>query len=63
MINDNQVEAYCLPQGQMVHLYGAMAAGLPGRLSKVGLGTFIDPDLEGGRMNAKTLVLSLWLKK
>lgn len=25
MINDNQVEAYCLPQGQMVHLYGAMA--------------------------------------
>lgn len=53
MINDNQVEAWCLPQGQMVHLYSAMAAGLPGRLSKVGLGTFVDPHIEGGRMNAR----------
>ncbi|EMH6402940.1 acyl CoA:acetate/3-ketoacid CoA transferase [Providencia rettgeri] len=63
MINDNQVEAYCLPQGQMVHLYGAMAAGLPGRLSKVGVGTFIDPDLEGGRMNVKTLALPPLVEK
>ncbi|QUJ67972.1 3-oxoacid CoA-transferase [Photobacterium sp. GJ3] len=54
MISDNQVEAYCLPQGQMVHLYSAMAAGLPGRLSQVGLGTFIDPRIEGGRMNQAT---------
>ncbi len=53
-INDNQVEAFCLPQGQMAHLYSAMAAGLPGRLSKVGLGTFVDPRLEGGRMNKRT---------
>jgi propionate CoA-transferase len=54
MINNNDVEAWCLPQGQMVHLYGAMAAGLPGRLSPVGLGTFVDPRIEGGRMNART---------
>lgn len=54
MINNNQVEAWCLPQGQMVHLYSAMAAGLPGRLSPVGLGTFVDPRIEGGRMNART---------
>lgn len=54
MINNNEVEAWCLPQGQMVHLYGAMAAGLPGRLSPVGLGTFVDPRIEGGRMNART---------
>lgn len=33
MINNNEVEAWCLPQGQIVHLYSAMAAGLPGRLS------------------------------
>ncbi|WP_142524038.1 acyl CoA:acetate/3-ketoacid CoA transferase [Raoultella ornithinolytica] len=57
MINQNEVEAFCIPQGQMCHLYTAMAAGLPGRLSKVGLGTFIDPDIEGGRMNERTLEL------
>ncbi len=50
----NEVEAFCLPQGQIVHLYTAMAAGQAGYLSKVGLGTFIDPRLEGGKMNALT---------
>ncbi|AFJ48169.1 acyl CoA:acetate/3-ketoacid CoA transferase [Shimwellia blattae] len=54
MINNNDVEAWCLPQGQIVHLYSAMAAGLAGRLSPVGLGTFVDPRIEGGRMNART---------
>ncbi len=54
MITNDEVEAYCLPQGQMVHLYSDMAAGLPGRMSTVGLGTFIDPRLEGGRMNRRT---------
>ncbi|MBS6948958.1 CoA-transferase [Bifidobacterium scardovii] len=54
MINNNEVEAWCLPQGQIVHLYSAMAAGLTGRLSPVGLGTFVDPRMEGGRMNART---------
>lgn len=54
MINNDDVEAWCLPQGQMVHLYSAMAAGLPGRLSQVGLGTFVDPRIEGGRMNRRT---------
>ena len=53
-IADNSVEAYCLPQGQIVHLYTAMAAGQAGYLSKVGLGTFIDPRFEGGKMNDRT---------
>ena len=54
MIAQNKVEAYCLPQGQIAQLYRSMACGLPGKLSKVGLGTFIDPRLEGGKMNDRT---------
>lgn len=54
MIFRNQVEAYCLPQGQIAQLYRSMACGLPGKMSKVGLGTFIDPRIEGGKMNERT---------
>lgn len=54
MIANNKVEAYCLPQGQIAQLYRSMACGLPGKMSKVGLGTFIDPRLEGGKMNDRT---------
>ena len=54
MIANSQVEAYCLPQGQIAQLYRSMACGLPGKMSKVGLGTFIDPRVEGGKMNERT---------
>lgn len=54
MIANSQVEAYCLPQGQIAQLYRSMACGLPGKMSKVGLGTFIDPRIEGGKMNERT---------
>jgi len=54
MIARNEVIAYCLPQGQIAQLYRAMACGLPGKMSKVGLGTFIDPRVEGGKMNERT---------
>lgn len=57
MIAENKVEAYCLPQGQIAQLYRSMACGLPGKMSKVGLGTFIDPRVEGGKMNERTKVL------
>lgn len=53
MITRNEIEAHCLPQGQLTHLFRAMASGKPGNFSKVGIGTFIDPRVEGGRMNEK----------
>ncbi|WP_284616910.1 acyl CoA:acetate/3-ketoacid CoA transferase [Aquabacterium humicola] len=52
MVIDNQVEAYNVPSGLMFDMHRDAAARRPGVLTQVGLGTFVDPELQGCAMNA-----------
>lgn len=54
MIENGEVEAYNLPSGVLYQLHRAAASRQPGVFTKVGLGSFVDPRLTGGRMNDAT---------
>ncbi|TFF22025.1 acyl CoA:acetate/3-ketoacid CoA transferase [Jiella endophytica] len=52
LIVENRIAGYNLPQGVMAQMFRAQAAGQPGIVTHVGLGTYMEPEQDGGRMNA-----------
>jgi propionate CoA-transferase len=52
MVVDNKIEAYNIPSGILFDMHRDAAAKRPGVLTKVGIGTFVDPALQGCAMNA-----------
>lgn len=52
LIARNEVAGYSLPQGVLAELCREGAARRPGLVTDIGLGTYVDPRLGGGRLNA-----------
>jgi acyl CoA:acetate/3-ketoacid CoA transferase len=53
LVRNNQTEAYNWPQGVLAVMPRQITGRRGGVFTKVGLGTFVDPRLEGGKVNQR----------
>ena len=53
-ITDNKILAYNIPLGIVGQIWREIGRGFPGLMTKVGLGTYIDPRFDGAMINEKT---------
>jgi len=53
-ISDNKILAWNFPLGTILQVFREMGRRAPGLLTKTGLGTFIDPRYDGGKLNPLT---------
>jgi len=53
LAREEKIAAYSFPAGVISTLLREIGAGRPGVITKIGLGTFADPLLDGGRCNAR----------
>lgn len=54
LVRDDEIEAYLVPYGVIHGMLAARAAGRPGHLTRVGVGTFADPRVGGSRITPRT---------
>ena len=53
LIRENKVEAYCWPIGATMHWLREVARRSPGYLTRIGLGSYIDPRQGGGKFTQR----------